>query len=148
MRLCVYSHRRSILSALGIKPSLSKHDTHVELIYLACLWWNLICSIIDYLLVLLVINPTVSFQGSSKPPSPKVAEYMRTLAKRSPRKSPLSKYWRLKNNRSPLRSPAHQHPIKRVRLTFDTESGVAQEGKQFLLSNYWLYQVISVNLCS
>ncbi len=56
--------------------------------------------------------------------SPKVAEYIRSLPRKSPRKSPLSKYLRLRN-RSPLKPTLHSQLVtKRVRLDFsDADQG-------------------------
>ncbi len=54
--------------------------------------------------------------------SPKVAEYIRSLPRRSPRKSPLSKYLRLRN-RSPLKPTLHRQATKRVKLDFSVVDG-------------------------
>lgn len=49
--------------------------------------------------------------------SPKVVEYMKSLEKRSPRRSPLAKYHKLKA-RSPYRLSVNQLKPKRVQLDF------------------------------
>ena len=57
--------------------------------------------------------------------SPAVTEYMRTLPKKSPLKSPLSKYRRMKRLRqSPLKTPSPLARSKPVRLQFNLQPSV------------------------
>ena len=85
----------------------------------------LLCTTFKYLIsgiTELGYDFELSFVSQSSPgamihPSPKVAEYIRSLPRKSPRKSPLAKYFRLKN-RSPFKSAVLRSGPRRIKLNF------------------------------